>query len=114
MRQFPWTPPTTSVLPGHLLITLTMATACLTGCGARQHQGPAVPTAPAVAHYEMEPIMIEAKPGATGLEVESFDAEELFEQGGAALSHSRYDDAVRFYDKILVKFPVSPYARPAL
>jgi tetratricopeptide (TPR) repeat protein len=62
----------------------------------------------------MEPMVIEAKPGPAGVQIESFDAEELFEQGGAALSQNRYDDAVRFYDKLLEKFPVSPYARPAL
>jgi tetratricopeptide (TPR) repeat protein len=86
------------------------------GACATVHKAQTVPapTAPAVVHYEMEPVMIEAKPGPTGVELESFDAEELFEQGGAALSQTRLDDAIRFYDKLLAKFPVSPYARPAL
>jgi tetratricopeptide (TPR) repeat protein len=97
-----------------LPLALFSIASALAGCGTARHQGPPTVTPPAVVHYQMEPMMIEAKPGATGVEVESFDAEELFEQGGAALSQQRYDDAVGFYDKLLVKFPASPYARPAL
>jgi tetratricopeptide (TPR) repeat protein len=85
------------------------------GCGTTaQHQAPPGPAVPAVTHYDMDPIVIEAKPGPKGIEIESFDAEELFEQGGAALSQSRLDEAVTFYDKLLSKFPGSPYARPGL
>ena len=81
----------------------------LAACGTvRTTHAPPSAGAPAVVHYEMEPMVIEAKTGASGLEIESFDAEELFEQGGAALSQNRYDDAVRFYDKLLAKFPASP------
>ena len=76
--------------------------------------GPPGATAPAVVHYEMEPMSIEATRGAEGVTVESFDAEELFEQGGAALSAGRHDDAIRYYDRLLAKFPASHYARSAL
>jgi tetratricopeptide (TPR) repeat protein len=62
----------------------------------------------------MEPMAIEASRSAEGLAVESFDAEELFEQAGAALSSRRHDDAIRFYDKLLARFPDSVYARSAL
>jgi tetratricopeptide (TPR) repeat protein len=87
----------------------------LAACGTTgQHQGPPAPPVPAVTHYEMDPIVIEAKPGPKGIEIESFDAEDLFEQGGAALSQGRLDEAVTFYDKLLSKFPGSPYARPGL
>ena len=67
-----------------------------------------------MTRYEMEPILIEAKPGEKGIQIESFDAEELFSQGGAALSQNRFDEAIAFYDKVITKFPTSPYARPAL
>jgi tetratricopeptide (TPR) repeat protein len=68
----------------------------------------------AVVRYEMEPIEIKATQGATGVQIESFDAEELFEQAGAALSQKQYDEAARLYDKLLASFPDSPYARPAM
>lgn len=94
-----------------------LAAACTLGaaCAGRQQTPPANPAAPTV-HYDMEPIAIEAKrvPGQDGVQIESFDAEELFEQAGAALSQKRYDDAVRFYDKLLGSFPDSGYARAAM
>jgi tetratricopeptide (TPR) repeat protein len=67
-----------------------------------------------VVRYEMEPIQIEATKGAAGVQIESYDAEELFEQAGAALSTNRYDEAVRLYDKLLARFAESPYARAAM
>ncbi len=73
---------------------------------------PAAPPGPAV-HYDMEPVKIQATQGPAGTQVESFDAQELFEHAGAALSQNRYDEAVRLYDKLLANFPESPYARPA-
>jgi tetratricopeptide (TPR) repeat protein len=96
-------------------VSALLAVGALAGCGTLRttHAPPATP-APGVVHYEMEPMVIEAKTGATGVQIESFDAEELFEQGGAALSQNKYDDAVRYYDKLLAKFPASPWARPAL
>jgi tetratricopeptide (TPR) repeat protein len=101
-----------------LVVVMASAAAALTllgaGCGTTRTVTPPGPVVPAVTRYDMDPIVIEAKPGKTGIEIESFDAEELFEQGGAALSQGRFDDAVPFYDKLLAKFPQSPYARPAL
>ena len=99
-------------LAGFAALAVVLAAA---GCGTlgARHAPPAA-RSPAVVHYEMEPMVIEAKTGKTGLEVESFDAEELFEQGGAALSQSRHDEAIALYDKLLTKFPGSPWARPAL
>ena len=99
----------------HLLLLRCGLLAMLGGCaGTRPHQGAPSPTAPAVVHYEMEPMAIEATRGSSGLSIESFDAEELFEQGGAALSGKRYDEAIQYYDKLLGKFPGSHYARSAL
>ncbi len=83
-------------------------------CATTRQQGAPLPTPPGVVHYEMEPMAIEATRGSQGLSIESFDAEELFEQGGAALSAGKQDDAIRFYDKLLAKFPASNYARSAL
>ena len=97
------------------LATILAVTFSVAGCGTLgARHAPPSPAAPAVVHYEMEPMVIEAKQGSTGVEIESFDAEELFEQGGAALSQSRHDDAIRFYDKLLAKFPGSTYVRPTL
>jgi tetratricopeptide (TPR) repeat protein len=90
------------------------ALATAAGCGTTRSQTVPGPVVPEVVHYDMDPIVIEAKSGKTGIEIESFDAEELFEQAGAALSQSRFDDAIPFYDKLLAKFPQSPYARPAM
>jgi tetratricopeptide (TPR) repeat protein len=87
--------------------------ALLAACGTTGQTPPANPGTPAV-HYDMEPIAIEAKRGEAGVQIESFDAEELFEQAGSALSQTRYDDAVRLYDKLLGSFKDSPYARPAM
>jgi tetratricopeptide (TPR) repeat protein len=93
------------------LLALAVA---LGACAGRLPQVPAAPTNPAVVHYEMEPMAIEATRNTDGVTIESFDAEELFEQGGAALSDGRHDEAIRFYDRLLVKFPTSHYARSAL
>jgi len=96
-------------------VLLPLALALAAGaCGSRLSQtSPATPAGP-VVRYDMEPIEIEAKHGPAGVQIESFDAEELFEQAGSALSQKRYDDAVRLYDKLLASFPESPYARPAM
>ncbi len=63
---------------------------------------------------EMEPIKIEAVRGPAGLQVQSFDAEELFEQGGKALSDHHHDEAIGFYQRLIEHFPASQHARPAL
>jgi tetratricopeptide (TPR) repeat protein len=85
----------------------------LAACATHGQPPPANPGTPTV-HYEMEPMAIEAKRGEGGVQIESFDAEELFEQAGSALSQKRFDDATRLYDKMLASFPDSPYARPAM
>src|SRR5437773_4870298 len=88
---------------------------CIAGaaCATHGQPPPANPATP-VVRLDMEPIAIEAKRGEGGMQIESFDAEELFEQAGAALSQKRFDDAVRLYDKLLASFPDSPYARPGM
>jgi tetratricopeptide (TPR) repeat protein len=67
-----------------------------------------------VVHLDMEPIKIEATNAADGLHIDAYDAPELFEHAGKALSDKRLDDAVGLYGKLLKSFPESTYARPAL
>ena len=89
-----------------------LVVALAAGCAGRQNTGAGTPAPP--VHLEMDPIKIEATRSGDGVEITSFDAEDLFEQAGAALSDKRFDDAVRLYDKLLASFPDSPYARPGL
>jgi TolA-binding protein len=97
-----------------LLPRLLLGGALLLGCATRgSAPGPANPGA-AVVRYDMEPIAIEAKRGRSGVEIDSFDAQELFEQAGAALSEKRYDDSIRLYGKLIASFPDSPFARPGM
>jgi tetratricopeptide (TPR) repeat protein len=96
-----------------LRLCLLVALGLLGACATRPPPAPANPAAPTV-HYDMDEMHIEATPGPAGVQIESFDAEELFEQAGAALSASKYDDAVRFYDKLLSRFPDSQFTRPAI
>jgi TolA-binding protein len=95
-------------LPRAGALTLALA---LGACAHRQ-KPPAAP--PQVVQYEMEPIEIQATKTDAGVQIESYDAEELFEQAGAALSQNRHDDAVKLYDKLLARFGDSTYARPAM
>jgi tetratricopeptide (TPR) repeat protein len=95
-------------------LPLALALGFCLALGACAHR-PVAPTSTApVVRYEMEPIQIEATKGAAGIQIESYDAEELFEQAGAALSQNRHDDAVRLYDKLLLRFVDSPFARPSM
>jgi TolA-binding protein len=80
---------------------------------------PPAPTSPATAgqpvtEYDMDPIKIQAVKGPDGVHIESFDAGELFDAGGAALSDKRYDDAIAAYDRLLKEFADSRYTRAAL
>jgi tetratricopeptide (TPR) repeat protein len=92
----------------HLALAVALA------LGACAHRQVAPTTGTPVLRYEMEPIEIHATKGAAGIQIESYDAEELFEQAGAALSQSRHDDAVRLYDKLLARFAESSFARPSM
>jgi len=48
------------------------------------------------------------------MQIEAYDAPELFEQAGAALSDKRFDAAAKLYAKLLKGFPDSAYSRAAL
>ena len=90
------------------LLVLLLAAGCATGGRGT----PANPT-PAVTTYEMEPMKISAVKGADGTHIETFDATELFEQAGAALSEKRFDDAIRIYDRLLKEFDDARYKKAA-
>jgi tetratricopeptide (TPR) repeat protein len=97
-----------SLLP---LFALGFAAAC---ASTGQPTKPGQPGGEPVVHLDMEPIKIEATSDADGIHIDAYDAPELFEHAGKALSEKRYDDAVKVYGKLLKSFPESPYARPAL
>src|SRR5687768_10169708 len=97
--------PTTTLTMAALLRTAGCAVFCLvTGCAStRAGSPPPAGGAPAAAppvEYEMEPIKIEAVKGPTGVSLESYDAAELFERAGAALSDRRFDEAIPLYTKL--------------
>jgi TolA-binding protein len=94
-------------LPGVLALALS---ACAT---TSKTATPANPTPPVTA-YEMEPVKITAVKGPDGQHLESFDATDLFEQAGAALSEKRYDEAVRTYDRLLKEFNDPRYKKAAI
>jgi tetratricopeptide (TPR) repeat protein len=87
------------------------AAGCASSSG--KQPGPGTPAPPPV-QYDMEPIRIDATKGPAGLQIEAYDAPELFEQGDIALAEKRHDDAARLYAKLLHSFPDSRYSRPAL
>ncbi len=93
------------------LATLGLVAACAT-TGRRSK--PAPPAPGPVVHLDMDPIKIEATEQADGIRIDAFDAPELFERAGVALSANRFDDAVKVYGKLLKSFPESRYARPSL
>jgi TolA-binding protein len=84
-------------------------------CAGKGTNAPALPAGVPVQHIEMEPIKLEAVKGPDGVHVESYDATELFERAGKALSEQRYDDAVRAYEQLLKEFPGNAtYAKATL
>jgi hypothetical protein len=113
MRPHPPSERAPARLTGHLLAFLIGAAAA--GCA---HHGASSPATPAstvpVTEYEMEPIKITAVNGPEGMHIESFDAAELFEQGGKALGERRFDDAITAYDRLLKEFDDARYAKAGL
>jgi len=84
-------------------------------CATSGAHPPAVgPESGPVVKYEMDPIRIDASHGPAGTQIEAYDAPELFEQAGVALSDKRFDAAAKLYAKLLKGFPDSGYARPSL
>jgi TolA-binding protein len=94
-------------------VAAALLPACATAPAGKAVQTPA--TAAPVTEYQMDPMKIEAVKGPDGgVHIESFDAGELFEQAGAALSDKRYDDAIQGYERLLKEFGDSRYTKAAL
>jgi TolA-binding protein len=106
--------PQSSLIRPLMALALVLLTALGAGCGTAPPPSPAVPQNAPVTEYQMEPIKITAVKGPDGVHIESFDAAELFEQGGAALSEKRFDDAIAAYDRLLKEFNDSRYIKAAL
>ena len=85
-------------------------------CAGKGRNDVATPQAAKVEEIEMEPIKLQAVKGPDGVQhVETYDATELFERGGAALSEKRYDDAISAYEHLLKEFPTEiKYTKAAL
>jgi tetratricopeptide (TPR) repeat protein len=85
---------------------LALAAALALGaCAGKGRNAPVNPGGATVEHIEMDPIKIEAVKGPDGVHIESYDATELFERAGAALSEKRYDAAIAAYEQLLKEFP---------
>lgn len=92
------------------LVLLGLSACATTRSGGR----PAVEPSAPVTRYEFEPLKIQVVKEGGGTHIEAFDAADLFEQAGAALSAGRLDDAIGIYDRLLAEFAESRYTRAAL
>jgi tetratricopeptide (TPR) repeat protein len=93
----------------YTILSLAMTVA---GCATTKTQSPSTQPSGEVVRLDMEPIKIEATKDAGGIHIDAFDAAELFEYAGKALSDKRFDDAIAGYQKLLKNFPDSSYVRP--
>jgi tetratricopeptide (TPR) repeat protein len=90
---------------------LTLLAAC---AGKGKNDVAVVPPGAPVEQLEMDPIKIAAVKGPDGTHLETYDATELFERAGAALSDKRPADAARDYDLLLKEFPNTRFTKAAL
>lgn len=96
--------------------TLTLALGLVfAGCAGKTRNDVVIPPGTPVQRIEMDPIKIQAVKGPEGTHIESYDATELFERAGAALSEKRFDDAVVAYERLLKEFGADTrYTKAAL
>jgi TolA-binding protein len=87
-----------------LVVAAAAALAGAAGCAGKNRNDVNIPAGTPVEQIEMEPIKIQAVKGPDGTHIETFDATELFERAGAALSEKRFDDAIRAYEQLLKEF----------
>jgi TolA-binding protein len=97
------------------LIAMTVALG-LGACAGKNRTDVNVPAGVQVQEVEMEPIKLQAVKGPDGVQhVVTYDATELFERAGAALSERRFPDAVNAYEQLLKEFPSETrYTKAAL
>ena len=93
---------------------VVIVAASLGACATSGTHPPVGPESGPVVKYEMDPIRIDATHGPAGTQIDAYDAPELFERAGVALSDKRFDAAANLYAKLLKSFPDSAYARPSL
>jgi TolA-binding protein len=86
------------------------------GCAGKARNDVATPAPAKVEEVEMDPIKLQGVKGPDGVQhVVTYDATELFEQGGAALAEKRYDDSISAYEHLLKEFPSeAKYTKAAL
>jgi TolA-binding protein len=86
------------------------------GCAGKARTEAANPATPPPQEVQMDPIKLQAVKGPDGVQhVETYDATELFERAGAALSDKRYDDSASSYERLLKEFPTETrYTKAAL
>jgi TolA-binding protein len=86
------------------------------GCAGKARNDVATPATPPPQEVQMDPIKLHAVKGPDGVQhVETYDATELFERAGAALSDKRYDDSASAYERLLKEFPTETrYTKAAL
>ena len=102
--------------PALAFASLAVLAALAAGCAGKGRNDVSGPNAAKVEEIQMEPIKLHAVKGPDGVQhVETYDATELFERGGAALSGKRYDEAVSAYERLLKEFPSeTQYTKAAL
>jgi TolA-binding protein len=101
--------------PQTLAVAVVLA-AVAAGCAGKARQDVNGPQAAKVEEVQMDPIKLQAVKGPDGVQhVEIYDATELFERAGAALSEKRFDDAISAYERLLKEFPSeTKYTKAAL
>ena len=90
------------------LLLSSLCVALLAGCGATAVRGPAVSRP-----LEETRIVARRTPGGD-LELDSYDAGQLFERAYAMTTDGRCLEAIPLYDRIASEFPTSRFVSPAL
>lgn len=113
----PWPPPGVC-RDMRLGIALSLILAACAPRAAKPPQSAAKPAPePPVAEpvLEIEPLKIQVVPdGAPDHELDAYDARDLLDTGNEALANERYDEALAYYEQLLVDFPDSQLAVPAM
>lgn len=90
-------------------LRVSLATLALAGCGASH-----APRASTAARLLEETRIVAHRTDGGELELESYDASQLFERAYAMTTDGRCLEGVPLYDRIASEFPTSRYVSPAL